>query len=150
VTLTVADKEQSTQFNVLPDPRVSADGVTLADLQEQYDLSCKLRDFMVEARLFQADLQKSMNEWNTRLASGKKLTGKEKTGYERFMVLYRKVITETGISYPQPMLIDQISTLNSQLGGADQKPGKDLYTRFGQLREQLYQSKNEHKALISR
>ncbi len=147
VTLKYGDKEYSEELNVLPDPRVIADGVTIADMQEQYDLSCKLRDFMMEARFFQADLQKSMNEWTSRLASGKKLTGKEKNGYERFMVLYRKVITETGISYPQPMLIDQISTLNSQLGGADQKPGKDLYVRYDQLREQLDQVKKDYEAL---
>lgn len=147
VTIDAGDKEYSANINVLPDPRVTADGVTIADMQEQYDLACRFRDFMMEARLFQTDLQKSMSEWTARLATGKKLTGKEKGNYDKFMVVYRKVNTETGISYPQPMLIDQISTLNSQLGSADQKPGKDLYKRYDELREQFDQSKKEFEAL---
>jgi photosystem II stability/assembly factor-like uncharacterized protein len=147
VTLDMGDRKQTGEFKVLPDPRIIADGVTLADMQEQYELSCQLRDFVVEARMFQSDIQKSMNVWTERLATGKRLTGREKGSYEKFMVLYRKVITETGIAYPQPMLIDQISYLNSQLGSADQKPGKDLYIRYEQLKGELIQAKKEFHSM---
>jgi hypothetical protein len=143
----MGDKKQTREFKVLPDPRVIADGVTLTDMQEQYELSCQLRDLMMEARMFQTDLQKSMRVWAERLATGKRLTGREKGSYEKFIGLYRKVITETGIAYPQPMLIDQISYLNSQLGSADQKPGKDLYIRYEQLKLELAQAKNDYHAM---
>jgi len=147
VTIDVDGKINSAGITVLADPRVVADGVTQSDMQEQYDLSCKLRDFMVEGTMFQNNLQKSMSDWKARLESGKKLTAKEKVSYDKFMVVYNKVITQTGISYAQPMLIDQISTLNSQLRSADQKPGKDLYTRYDQLKMQLNEAKAEFEKL---
>jgi photosystem II stability/assembly factor-like uncharacterized protein len=147
VTLESDGLKMSKDFVVLPDPRVIDDGVTISDMEEQYELACKLRDFMTEARMFQADIQGVASSWEKRINDGKKLTARERSDYERFMTVFRKAITETGISYPQPMIIDQISYLNSQLGSADQKPGKDLYTRYDQLRIDLDLIKNEFQRL---
>jgi len=143
VTLDVDGDVHRTDLQILPDPRIVEDGVTLGDMEEQYELSCRLRDLLAEARMFQSDVQREKNKWDKRVASGQRLAEGEKADYDRFMDLYRKVITETGISYPQPMLIDQISYLNFQMGTADQKPGKDLYIRHDQLKEELAHAKNE-------
>ncbi|MBE0676998.1 MAG: hypothetical protein IH591_20255, partial [Bacteroidales bacterium] len=119
---------------------IISDGVTVDDMKEQFDLACNLRDLMTEARFFQAEIEDKAREWEKRVATGKRLSSRDKAAYEKFTNLYRNVITETGVSYPQPMLIDQISYLNSQMGSSDQKPGKDLYTRFYQLTKELGQS----------
>jgi hypothetical protein len=37
----------------------------------------------------------------------------------------------------QPMLEDQARYLNSMMGQADQKPGKDAYERFAELKQQF-------------
>ena len=37
------------------------------------------------------------------------------------------------------MLLDQIRYLSYMIDGADQKPGDDAYTRFGELEKQLKQ-----------
>jgi photosystem II stability/assembly factor-like uncharacterized protein len=143
VMLDVDGDVQSADLQILPDPRIIDDGVTLGDMEEQYELSCRLRDLLAEARLFQRNVQREKDNWDKRAASGPKLAAEEKADYGRFMDLYRKVMTETGISYPQPMLIDQISYLNFQMGTADQKPGKDLYIRHDQLKEELARAKQE-------
>ena len=46
-------------------------------------------------------------------------------------------------TYMQPMLIDQIRYLQSMLSRADQKPGKDAYIRFEELRKEFYSLKEQ-------
>ena len=41
--LKVGDKSFTENFNVLIDPRIAADGVTVADLQEQYEHNMRMR-----------------------------------------------------------------------------------------------------------
>ncbi len=148
VTISIDDKQElSSDLQVLPDPRVIEDGVTIGDMDEQYILACKFRDFMTEARFFQRDLLSLKEKWDQRLSSGKRLSAREQREYDSFESLYRKVITASGMAYPQPMLIDQISYLNSQIGSADQKPGKDLYTRYEQLRGEFSVAVKEFEML---
>ena len=47
--LTVDGRQQTRSFEVLMDPRVAADGVTVTDLQEQFDLGIQIRDAIEDA-----------------------------------------------------------------------------------------------------
>ena len=44
--LKVGDKTLTETFNVLIDPRVAEDGVTVADLQEQYEHNLRMREMV--------------------------------------------------------------------------------------------------------
>ncbi|MYI44153.1 MAG: hypothetical protein F4113_09520 [Rhodothermaceae bacterium] len=51
--------------------------------------------------------------------------------------LHALLVTETGDSYPQPMLINQLGYLSSFVSRGDYRPGRDAYDRLAQLREEL-------------
>jgi hypothetical protein len=112
------------------DPRVAADGVTQADLEEQYQVSLAIAETMAEAR-----------EVNQRVQAGMgRASGEAK---EAFQALDRRLNTiETG-SYQRPMLQSQLSYLYSMLQRADQKPGRDAYVRHEELKTELEAIKAE-------
>jgi predicted RNA-binding protein YlxR (DUF448 family) len=45
--------------------------------------------------------------------------------------------------YPQPMLLAQIEYLLGMIDRADQKPGRDAYLRFDELKLMLQQCREE-------
>jgi hypothetical protein len=108
------------------DPRLAVDGVSVADLRELLDLQTKLLGAMREAHdaadrllLARAGGPSRSNEVTQRLAA---LTGR---------------LVTAGGPYPQPMLIDQLANVLRMLGQADQKPGRDAYLRYDDLRREL-------------
>jgi photosystem II stability/assembly factor-like uncharacterized protein len=110
---------------VRADPRVLSDGVTLADLEEQFRLQVQVRDAIGEAR---------------RLAAGLDGRGPEAAR------LRARVVTAGG-PYPQPMLIDQLANLQRMLSRADQRPGKAATGRYAELRAELDALLRESAAL---
>ena len=56
--------------------------------------------------------------------------------YKHFQMIKSALQTKKGI-YEKPMLTAQLSYLYNMLGDADQKPGKDAHTRFGQLESEF-------------
>ena len=46
--MTIGDWSQTQNFELLIDPRVAADGVTVADLREQFDLNTRISDCISE------------------------------------------------------------------------------------------------------
>jgi photosystem II stability/assembly factor-like uncharacterized protein len=98
------------------DPRVAADGVTQADLEEQTAFLLKVRDAIAEARKLSVSLKESRKD------------------------LYDKLVT-ADVTYPQPMLIDQLSNIARMVGQADQKVGKEAQARFDDLMKELAQIK---------
>ena len=133
--LTVGEWTQSRTFEVRVDPRVAADGVTQADLQEQLDLSLKLRDATAEARALA-----------TRIAGALDTSKADQAKTKALQALYNRVVTASTV-YPQPMLIDQLSNITRMIGQADQKPGRDAYDRFGDLMKDMAAIQAELKRL---
>lgn len=135
VRLTVGAWSQTQPLSVKMDPRIAADGVTLADLQAQQDLSLKIRDAMSDARRA-AERIRAARE---RLAKGEGAAARrgQNTG-KKLAALEARLVTDPNVSsYPQPMLIDQLSYLYGMLDNADQKPGRDAYERYAELRKEL-------------
>ena len=134
--LTVDGDAQSKSFAVKIDPRVAQDGVTVADIVEQYELSLQILAAMADASATIEKVEGAME----RAAQGSDIRG-ELAEIEAALVTDRTIT-----SYPQPMLADQIQYLYSMLQSADQKPGKDAYERLDTLRTELEQ----HKARLER
>lgn len=123
--LTMGEWSQSRTLEVRIDPRVAADGVTQADLEEQLDLGLKLRDAMAEARTLAGALTQAREKFKSDPAKAKAA-----------QALLDRVITAPMI-YPQPMLIDQLSNINRMIGQGDQKPGKDAWDRYHDLMKEM-------------
>ncbi|MGH9311806.1 MAG: WD40/YVTN/BNR-like repeat-containing protein [Vicinamibacterales bacterium] len=113
VRLTAGSWSETKPLELKIDPRLAADGVTQADLEEQTAFLLKVRDAIAEARTLSASLRERKD-------------------------LYGKLVTAEG-PYPQPMLIDQLSSIARMVGQADQRIGKEAQTRFDDLMKELAQ-----------
>jgi hypothetical protein len=131
VRLSAGEWSQSRSLEVRIDPRVAAEGVTPADLQEQLDLSLKLRDAIAEARALGSKLTTAHQSAQPGSANAKAL-----------QALADRVVT-ADIVYPQPRLIDQLSNIARMIGQADQKVGRDAFVRFDDLGKELAAVKAE-------
>jgi len=131
VRMSVGEWSQTRPLDVRIDPRVAADGVTQADLQEQLDLGLKVRDALVEARALSAKMTGARQTMRSDTAASKQLQG-----------LIGRVVT-ADIVYPQPMLIDQLSNVARMIGQADQKVGRDAFVRVDDLLKEMAAIKAE-------
>lgn len=132
--MNIGDRTVEHDFEILIDPRVAADGVTQADLEEQYALNLSIAETMTEAQ-----------EVAQRIRSGvQRATGENQTAFEE---LEARMVDEEVGSYPRPMLLNQLRYLSSMLRRADQKPGRDAYTRLAQLQAELAEISGELQRL---
>ena len=131
VRLSAGEWSQSRPLEVRIDPRVAAAGVTQADLQEQLDLSLKLRDAIADARALGSTLTAARQSAQPGAANARALQG-----------LVDRVMT-ADVVYPQPMLIDQLSNIARMIGQADQKVGRDAFVRFDDLMKEMTAVKAE-------
>ncbi len=125
--LTVDGATRSRNFQVVMDPRVAADGVTVADLREQFELAMQIQQAMEDATGTIDRVEQAME----RAADG--------SAVDRDLEeILDALVTDREISsYPQPMLADQLRYLYGNTTRADQKPGRDMYTRLEDLRTEL-------------
>lgn len=135
ISLTVGNRGQSRWFEIKLDPRVAADGVTLADLQEQLEISLKVRDAIGEARRLATRLREARDKLKDNPEATKKL-----------QALLDRVVTASMI-YPQPMLIDQFSNIARMIGQADQKVGRDAFLRYDDLMKEMAEIKTALDAI---
>lgn len=115
----------SQPFNVLIDPRVAADGVTVADLQEQFDHNMRVRE-----------LATSVNQLVGRVRDAQ---AKAKSGggdASRINAVAAKLLTEP-VRYGKPGLQAHITYLAGMTAGVDQKIGRDATERYQVLRKEL-------------
>ncbi|MFN0118911.1 MAG: WD40/YVTN/BNR-like repeat-containing protein, partial [Blastocatellia bacterium] len=107
------------------DPRLAADGVTQADLEEQLALNLRLRD-----------IHASANTAVTRIDAALKAAGEDKERGQRLRDLRARLVTAGG-AYPQPMLIDQLQSISRMINGADRRVGRGAIEYLKELDKQL-------------
>ena len=118
-------------FNVLIDPRVAADGVTQADLQEQFEHNMHMREMV-----------SSVNELVRRVRDAK-----NKSQSEALAVIERKLVTEP-VRYGKPGLQAHITYLASMTSNVDQKIGGDAIERYEVLKKELEAIRAEVNQLL--
>jgi hypothetical protein len=123
--LTVGEQQMEQSFEVLADPRVEAEGLTLDKLQAQGEWQQKVISLLSEARQFQDRLEKDL----------KKAKGSSER-QEKLKNVLNKLRNAKG-AYPQQMLVSQISYLYNMVGRTDQKVGKDVQERYEELKTVL-------------
>ncbi|MEQ9569888.1 MAG: hypothetical protein RLN75_06830, partial [Longimicrobiales bacterium] len=134
VRLHAGDRTQSHAVELMMDPRVAADGVTMADLREQYDLIMTVSETMARAQSVAQRIGAGVER-----ASGAAL--------DDFEALQARMEDDDVGSYPKPMLLNQLRYLSGMIGRADQKPGRDAYVRLEQLETELAEIEAELERL---
>ena len=125
---------QTEAFNVLIDPRIAADGVTQADLEEQFEHNVRMRE-----------LVSSVNQLVTRVREGKKKVQPDL--YGAVALIEQQLVTEP-VRYGKPGLQAQITYLASMTANVDQKIGRDAIERYKVLKRELDTLRNQADALV--
>jgi photosystem II stability/assembly factor-like uncharacterized protein len=138
VRLTAGGATQTKSFALKVDPRVTRDGVTQADLEQQVAFQLQVRDAIGEARRLQQAIEEALKTAKVPLP-GPALPGTTPAGTtfaHPLQALWARVADLPGI-YTQPMLISQLSNVARMVGQADQRIGRDAVLRFTDLQKEL-------------
>jgi photosystem II stability/assembly factor-like uncharacterized protein len=126
--LTFAGVSQTQPFNVLIDPNVAADGVTVADLKEQFEHNVRTRQLVADVNQLAARIRSAQTTVKGNGADQEKNTQLE--------AIATKLFTEP-VRYGKPGLQAHITYLAGMTTGADQKIGRDAIERYNTLRKEL-------------
>jgi len=131
VRLTAGDTVVDEQLTLVADPRVLAQGTTLADLGAQVEFELTVVDLLSEVRRFE---QQVAEEHEALEGQSDALTEEEAA---RLLVVTDVLdqVKTADIIYPQPMLADQVEFLYEMVSKADQAPGVEAADRYGELAE---------------
>ena len=128
-------------FNVLIDPRVAEDGVTQADLQEQFEHNMRTRELVT-----------SVNALVTRVREAQRALRKtpDTNGdlLNRVNTVAAKLLTEP-VRYGKPGLQAHIAYLASMTANVDQKIGRDAIERYEVLKKELDAVRAEAEQILS-
>jgi len=127
--LKVGDEVQTQPVTVKIDPRVAADGVTEADLREQYEHNLRVRE-LVEAV---TNVAARVREAQTRLRNS---TGADAGTANKIAAIAEKVFTEP-VRYGKPGIQAHITYLAGMTTSVDQKVGRDAIERYQVLKKEL-------------
>ena len=127
--LTVGSTVQTVAFNVLIDPRFAAEGLTVADLREQFDHNSKMRELVADVN---AQAQRTRTA-ETRL---KGASGAAADTLSKVQAIAAKLNTQA-LRYGKPGLQAHIQYLSSMTGRVDQKVGRDALARYAELKREL-------------
>jgi len=112
------------------DPRSTADGVTLADMQGQFEHNMRVRDLVSEVNSAVGRLDQAM----ARLKGEGGAAARQKL--DQLSAIAAKLKTPP-VRYSEPQLQDNITYLYGMTNGADQKVGQDAVQRYQTLRAAL-------------
>ncbi len=116
-------------LTVLIDPRVAADGVTLADLQEQFEHNMRMRELVSGVN----QLATRLREAQTKVRNS---AGSDVNTLNRLNALAAKVLTEP-VRYGKPGLQAHVAYLASMTANVDQKIGRDAIERYEVLKKEF-------------
>jgi photosystem II stability/assembly factor-like uncharacterized protein len=125
--LTVGSTTLSQPFRVLIDPNVAEDGVTVADLQEQYEHNVRVHELVTGVNQLAARVREAQ-------ARPRGATGA--AAAEALNAIAARLFTEP-VRYGKPGLQAHILYLASMTTTADQKIGRDAVERYGVLKAEL-------------
>jgi hypothetical protein len=144
VRLTSGGQTQTRTFEIKVDPRVTRDGVTQTDLEEQVAFQLKVRDALSDARRLQQQVEEAMKKAGVAglPAATPGMRPTDVKFAHPLQTLLARLIDQPGI-YPQPMLMNQLQNVQRMVGQADQKVGKDAVDRYNDLMKELEAAKSE-------
>ena len=138
VRLTVDGRAQTRPFTVLIDPRLAAEGLTAADLREQFDHNTRMAAMVAE-----------VNQLVGRVREAQKTLSADPDSAmaTRVEALASKLLTEP-VRYGKPGLQQHVSYLAGMTRTVDQKIGRDAIARYAVLRKELDAIQAEARAVL--
>jgi len=123
--LKAGDVTETQPFTVLIDPRIAAEGVTAADLKEQFDHNVRVRELSSDVSQLLARARAGLNNADAAKASAAR-------------AIYDAIVaTPEGVRYNKPGLQAHVQYLAGMTTGADQKIGRDAIDRYQVLKKEL-------------
>jgi len=116
-------------FNVLIDPRVAEDGVTLADLQEQFEHNMRVRELVTGVNQLVARVREAQTKPHAPM-------GADADKINALNAIAVKLNTQP-VRYGKPGLQAQITYLAGMTANIDQKIGRDATERYEVLKKEL-------------
>jgi len=133
--LTVNGETTTQTFEVKVDPKLDLTKTSMEDIKAQETLSLQVVALEDSAKHVLEDIKSKRKELEKLIKAGK--NKKQNTQEDKRLALIQdQLATAEGI-YMTPMLIDQLRYLRGMLSQADQKPGKDAYERFDELKNRF-------------
>ena len=136
VRLTVGDQVFTQKFEVMADPRVTADGMTPELFEQQRQMQQRVIALMNEARQLEDQLEKEVKSLKDKSSS------ENDVQLEKVKAILKQLKNDEG-AYPQQMMVAQISYLYYMVSGTDQKIGNDVELRLTELQNQFQKLKSE-------
>jgi hypothetical protein len=125
--LTVDGQTFTQPFALLVDPLLAAEGITAADLQQQFDHNVRMRELGALA-----------SQTLTRVRAARQSAANNANLSAALTAIYERMVnTPEGVRYNKPGLQSQISYLAGMTTGVDQKVGKDALDRYAVLKKEL-------------
>ena len=129
VRLKVAGQSFTEPLQVLIDPRVAEDGVTIDHLQEQYEHNMKVHEMVVDANQLAARVREAQTKLRNASTSDNDAAAKVNA-------IAAKLLSEP-VRYGKPGLQAHIIYLASMTANVDQRIGRDAIERYAVLRKEL-------------
>jgi len=129
VKLTVGSTVLTRPLTVLIDPRLAEEGLTAADLQEQFEFNLTMRNMVTEVN----DLISQVRAGLERLEGATGVQARTREGLQGVL----DTLTTDAIRYSAPGLEEHISYLAGMTARVDQKVGRDAFERYEVLRTEL-------------
>ena len=124
-------------MNVMIDPNVAADGVTVADLKEQFEHNLRMRQLVTDAGQLATRVREMQSKLRGAASEG------EKTNQATAVDAIAAKLFSEPVRYGKPGLQAHITYLAGMTTGADQKIGRDAIERYGVLRTELDHLRSE-------
>ncbi len=139
VRLTAGGTTLTQPLTIRLDPRVAQDGVTIADLREQFNHNVKVRDMITDVNMLAVQIDEGRKELATARTASDTL--------KQLEAIRAKIVTPP-IRYSKPELQAHITYLYSLTMQADQRIGRDAIARYQILRKELDTRIEETKKLL--
>lgn len=123
-------------LHVIEDPRVTKDGVTTANLQEQFDHNLRVLALVGETNALVERVRKAQTQYKDDADKLKQINA-----------LAARLITPR-IRYSQPELQTHVSYLYSMTNRTDQKIGRDAIERYAFLKKQIDEATAEANRIL--
>jgi photosystem II stability/assembly factor-like uncharacterized protein len=134
--LTAGAFTATVSFNVMEDPRITADGVTTVDLSNLFEQNLKSRDLVSE-----------VNKTVSRIRQARMKLAKDPEKLAKLNEIASHILTPP-IRYSKPELQTHITYLYQMTNATDQKMGRDPVERYAVLKKELDARNAELKLLL--
>ena len=140
VRLAVGSTTLTEPLTVLIDPRLAEEGLTAADLQEQFEHNSIMRAMVAEVNALASRVEAALERLEgAAVAEARTLQGVQ--------AVADRLLTNS-IRYSQPGLQTHISYLAGMTSRVDQKVGRDAFERYQVLRAELDELTGEFNRLV--